>query len=64
MSPTGMDNDVEVPNPPADSVSCMQFAPQAELLAVGSWDSKVRGNILRVFRACILTRMLAVGQDL
>lgn len=52
-SPTGLNNDVEIPNPPADSVSCMQFAPQAELLAVGSWDNKVRGNILCAFRVRI-----------
>lgn len=35
-------NDITVANPPEDSVSDLAFSPQAELLAVSSWDKKVR----------------------
>ncbi|TDL20804.1 WD40 repeat-like protein [Rickenella mellea] len=34
--------DVEVAQPPNDSISCMEFSSAAELLAVGSWDNTVR----------------------
>ncbi|KAE8227826.1 hypothetical protein CF326_g7262, partial [Tilletia indica] len=34
--------DFEVANPPPDSVSSLSFAPQADFLAVGSWDNNVR----------------------
>ncbi|GAB7348282.1 hypothetical protein MBLNU459_g6263t1 [Dothideomycetes sp. NU459] len=34
--------DVVVSSPPDDSVSDLRFSPQAELLAVASWDKKVR----------------------
>ncbi|KAF3989400.1 hypothetical protein FT663_02764 [Candidozyma haemuli var. vulneris] len=35
-------NDVLVQNGPEDSISDMAFSPQQELLAVASWDKKVR----------------------
>ncbi|KAI0692235.1 Poly(A)+ RNA export protein [Cytidiella melzeri] len=35
-------NDIELVDPPADSVSSLAFSPKADLLAVSSWDSKVR----------------------
>lgn len=35
-------NDVLVANGPEDSISDLSFSPQQELLAVASWDSKVR----------------------
>lgn len=35
-------NDVEVPNGPPDSVAAMSFAPNADFLAVASWDNQVR----------------------
>jgi mRNA export factor len=35
-------NDVEVPNGPPDSVSGLSFAPNADYLAVSSWDNQVR----------------------
>ena len=34
--------DVEVQQPPEDSISSLTFSPAAELLAVSSWDKKVR----------------------
>ncbi|KAK0523888.1 RNA export factor gle2 [Tilletia horrida] len=34
--------DFEVANPPPDSISSLSFAPQADFLAVGSWDNNVR----------------------
>ncbi|TFK75084.1 WD40 repeat-like protein [Pluteus cervinus] len=36
------DKDVEVSNPPDDSISSLAFSPQADYLAVGSWDNSVR----------------------
>lgn len=35
-------NDIEVIQPPEDSISGVSFSPQAELLAVSSWDKKVK----------------------
>lgn len=35
-------NDRALSNPPEDSVSDISFSPQADFLAVASWDSKVR----------------------
>jgi mRNA export factor len=34
--------DVELKQPPSDSVSEIAFSPKADLLAVSSWDQKVR----------------------
>lgn len=36
------DKDIEVADPPPDSVSSLAFSPQADYLAVGSWDNNVR----------------------
>jgi WD40 repeat protein len=36
------DKDVEVSDPPSDSISSLAFSPQADYLAVGSWDNNVR----------------------
>lgn len=36
------EKDIEVPEPPADSISSLAFSPQADYLAVGSWDNNVR----------------------
>jgi mRNA export factor len=33
--------DIEVANPPADSISSLAFHPQADFLAVGSWSNEV-----------------------
>jgi WD40 repeat protein len=35
------EKDIEVVDPPADSISCLSFSPVADYLAVGSWDNKV-----------------------
>jgi mRNA export factor len=37
--------DIEVADPPSDSVSSMAFSPQADYLAVGSWDNSVRATL-------------------
>ncbi|KAF5342084.1 hypothetical protein D9611_001906 [Ephemerocybe angulata] len=36
------EKDVEVSEPPTDSISSISFSPAAEYLAVGSWDNSVR----------------------
>lgn len=38
---TSADKDVEVHQPPGDSISCIEFSSQADYLAVGSWDNSV-----------------------
>eukprot|EP01086_Lenisia_limosa_P004972 TRINITY_DN2097_c0_g1_i2.p1 TRINITY_DN2097_c0_g1~~TRINITY_DN2097_c0_g1_i2.p1 ORF type:complete len:341 (-),score=60.91 TRINITY_DN2097_c0_g1_i2:13-1035(-) len=35
-------NDNEVANPPEDTVSSISWSPQANIIAVGSWDCKIR----------------------
>ncbi|TBU32539.1 Poly(A)+ RNA export protein [Dichomitus squalens] len=36
------DKDIEVADPPTDSISSVAFSPTADYLAVGSWDNNVR----------------------
>ncbi|EPT01716.1 Poly+ RNA export protein [Fomitopsis schrenkii] len=36
------DKDIEVADPPTDSISCLSFSSQADYLAVGSWSNEVR----------------------
>ena len=38
---TAADKDVEVADPPGDSISSLAFSPAADYLAVGSWDNNV-----------------------
>lgn len=38
------DKDIEVTDPPTDSISCLSFSSQADYLAVGSWSNEVRQN--------------------
>ncbi|KAG8724490.1 hypothetical protein FRC09_018092 [Ceratobasidium sp. 395] len=38
----GESQDVELSNPPIDSISCLGFSPVADYLAVGSWNNEVR----------------------
>lgn len=33
--------DVELVDPPNDSISCLDFSPTADYLAVGSWNNEV-----------------------
>lgn len=35
------DKDVELVDPPPDSISSIAFSPAADYLAVGSWDNNV-----------------------
>jgi mRNA export factor len=37
-----LSGDIELSSPPEDGISDLSFSPQAELLAVSSWDKKVR----------------------
>lgn len=38
------EKDIEVADPPTDSISSVAFSPTADYLAVGSWDNNVRGE--------------------
>ncbi|KAJ2978865.1 hypothetical protein NUW54_g11229 [Trametes sanguinea] len=42
VNATGGDKDIEVADPPTDSISSVSFSPTADYLAVGSWDNNVR----------------------
>jgi mRNA export factor len=33
--------DVELVDPPGDSISCLDFSPTADYLAVGCWNNEV-----------------------
>lgn len=35
------EKDIEVADPPTDSISSLAFSPTADYLAVGSWDNSV-----------------------
>lgn len=41
-SNTAVEKDIEVADPPSDSISAVAFSPTADYLAVGSWDNNVR----------------------
>ena len=41
--------DVEVAQPPPDSISSLSFSPQSDHLAVGSWDNSVCSLALHDF---------------
>ncbi|KAF8920244.1 WD40-repeat-containing domain protein [Mucidula mucida] len=41
-SSNASDKDIEVADPPPDSISSLAFSGQADYLAVGSWDNSVR----------------------
>lgn len=53
-------NDVEVADPPGDSMAALSFSPQADFLAVGSWDNQVSCLIWildgRVAKSCHTSR--------
>jgi hypothetical protein len=44
------EKDVEVADPPTDSISSLAFSPQADYLAVGSWDNNVSGAAISFFK--------------
>ena len=46
------DKDVEMGDPPTDSISSMAFSPQADYLSVGSWDNSVCSRFLACAMAC------------
>ena len=50
------DKDIEVADPPTDSISSVAFSPTADYLAVGSWDNNVR--FLRLSDASFLFTQL------
>lgn len=39
---TNPNKDIEVSQPPSDTVSCMKFSPNANFLVASSWDNNVR----------------------
>ncbi|EJT98300.1 WD40 repeat-like protein [Dacryopinax primogenitus] len=41
-TPGDLSKDIEVQQPPTDSISCLAFSPTADILAVSSWDNGVR----------------------
>lgn len=50
------DKDVEIAEPPTDSISSISFSPAADYLAVGSWDNSVRSAKV-VLRVAYLQRL-------
>lgn len=42
MNTNATEKDIEVADPPGDSISSIAFSPQADYLAVASWDNNVR----------------------
>ena len=40
------EKDIEVAEPPTDSISSISFSSQADYMAVGSWDNSVRSKKL------------------
>jgi len=59
------DKDIEVADPPPDSISSVAFSPQADYLAVGSWDNNVISHQKHsIFALCMPTNPLQLGSDL
>ena len=42
------DKDIEVADPPTDSISSISFSSQADYMAVGSWDNSVRSSKIAI----------------
>ena len=55
------DKDVEVADPPTDSISSISFSSQADYMAVGSWDNSVGFHKLL---SELLTVFLSQGTNL
>jgi mRNA export factor len=45
------EKDIEVSDPPSDSISCLAWSPAADFLAAGSWDGNVRLHTILPFEA-------------
>lgn len=58
-STTG-DKDIEITEPPPDSISSLSFSSQADYLAVGSWDNSVCSLCQLLFRF----RLVPLGSNL
>lgn len=57
------DKDIEIADPPTDSISSVAFSPQADYLAVGSWDNNV-GRVEANKRRRALLTSVSTGSDL
>jgi mRNA export factor len=60
-SSSAADKDIEVADPPTDSISSISFSSQADYMAVGSWDNSVRSQELL---SDLLTVYLSQGANL
>lgn len=67
VTPVSLKDDVQVVDPPGDSVSGLAFSPTADLLAVGSWDSSVSGSpdshTLMLMRTLLQVRVYQVAPN-
>ena len=61
--------DVEVSNPPTDSISSISFSPQADYLAVASWTNEVSDlyklyeNERELIRYSLISSFEIIGQN-
>ena len=53
------EKDVEVADPPPDSISSLAFCPVADFLAVGSWDNNVSQLLICLFTLVLMTWLLS-----
>ncbi|KAG6883921.1 hypothetical protein C0993_002837 [Termitomyces sp. T159_Od127] len=56
------DKDVELAEPPTDSISSMSFSGQADYLAVGSWDNSVSPTTASSSRRALIK--VSIGPDI
>jgi mRNA export factor len=57
------EKDVEVADPPPDSISSLSFCPVADFLAVGSWDNNVGRPNLFIY-VCPHKILAPLGKDI
>ena len=60
---TVAEKDIEVSDPPSDSISSLAFSPTADYLAVGSWDNNV-GQLASFDSSQALSTVLLLGSYL
>lgn len=53
--------DIEVSDPPADSISRISFSPTADILAVASWNNEVRFSALVLILCRILRILMSIA---